>query len=736
MPRMVELQTGFTAGELDPKIRAQSDLKIYGQGLAKMRDLARLVGGGVERRAGTIDVVNLTNKCRLIDFEFSSTQRYLVALDEGRARVFDLEGDLIETVNGCPWTAATLFELSYSQSADVMVLSHNAFLWELRRTGASVFTATAFEFLKSMDNKKVYQPYYKFADDVVTMTPSAPAGDITLTASGTEDWGGFVAGHVDQRFRIYDAEIRIKQVISSTVAEGEVRGKLEGKLDLDAFKSKKGSLVIEVLHLFHGLATGGSVTFSGANDIGQNIEGEFGITGAQLTGTFVVTVEDEHTYTFNASGGEAAVSEDGGGPNIKFSVGGLATRRWLEPSINSVRGFPASACFHEGRLWLGGTSAQPDGYWGSDALQHRRFDVGKGYDGQSVQGAAGLEGLSSIRHLISNGDLQVFTPTTEGVFVSEDNKPITPSSQRVERQSVAGSGYVMPQVFDGATLFVQEHGLSVSEMVYQDAISKYAAIPVSAIAQHFLESGIVDSAITGGTVSRAEQYAFFPTGDGSIAVFHSIRSENIAGWGKWTIANAHVHSICSVGTDIFMCVERLNDGQFRLYQLALEPSFYVLDGAREHTSVEDKSSWTLDLSLRSRRVELFCDRGYLGPVDVPPNGIITTSVRCKRLLAGDGFLFELETLPPRVEVPSGVRDRLRKRIVRAVIELDETDSLLINGLQLLTRQVGENLSMLPAPYTGPYTARALGFSPSPSVRITQEAPGFARILGMTLEVQI
>lgn len=735
MPRLVELQTGFTSGEIDPKIRSQSDLKIYGQGLARMRNLARLVGGGVERRPGTMDLAELNSRCRLIEFEFSSTQRYIMALDAGRARVFDINGVLLTTVTGAPWTSTTAFELSYSQSADTMIVTHEAFLWSMIRTGSTSFTISAFSFLHSINDNKIYQPYYKFADDAVTMSSSASTGATTLTASSTLGWGGFVTGHVGQRIRIYDAEVEITGVTSSTVATGTVKGELIGKLELDAFKSQKSSGLIEVQQIHHGLTSGGSVTFSGANDIGQDSAGAGGITGANLTGTFVVTVKDEHNYTFTATAGTANVSEDGGGPNIRFNPAGAATRAWLEPSFNSVRGYPSTACFHEGRLWLGGSTSQPDAYFGSNALQHTRFDVGKGRDGESVQGAAGLEGLSSIRHLVSNGDLQVFTPTTEGVFITGENSPITPGNQRVKRQSVAGSGRIMPQVFDGATLFVQENGLAVSEMVFQDVQAKYAAIPVSTIAQHLLASGIVDSTITVGSSSRSEQYAFFPLTNGAMAVFHSIRSDNIAGWGLWTLGNADVVSAASVGTDVFLCVRRA-DGAFRLYKIADEPTFYVLDGAVEHTNATEKTNWTVDLRFANRTMHLFSDKGYLGTKAIPVNGDIVTDVPVARLLVGDSYNFELVTLPPRVEVPTGVRDRLLKRIVRAVVEFDQTDSATVNGLSVINRQADGDPADLPTPATGAYIAGLLGYSPSPAIQITQEAPGFARILGLTMEVQV
>lgn len=728
MTRLYEIQTNFQSGEIDPKVRGQTDLKLYANGLSRMRNVARLAGGGIERRPGTLDLVGFPTRARLIDFEFSSTQRYVMAFLAGELRVFSSAGALLQTITGCPWTNNQLFELGYTQNGDIMIVTCSAFTSEIKRTGASTFTVGAFAFLASANNLRVYQPYYKFADDAVTISPSAATGSITLTASAAT----FVSGHIGQRFRIYDNEVLITALTSALIATGTVQGELKGKLDIDPFKSRAGSAVVEVLHLFHGLSTGATIEFAGSNDLGALDDGTGAITGAQLSGTFTITVIDENTYEFT-SGGTASVSEDGGGPNVTFRPIGTPTRDWREPSINAVRGYPNAACFHEGRLWLAGTPSQPDGYFGSNALQHTRFDVGKGYDGDSVQGAAGLESLSGIRHLVSNGDLQLFTATAEGIFVTRPGEPITPTNQRIVRQSGAGANNVMPQVFDGSTIFVQENARSVSELVYSEARGGYAATPISIIASHLLGGGPVDSATMAGTISRAEQYAFFVGANGTVAVFHSMRSENIAGWGLWTLGGgALVRSIAVVGLDIFACVERA--GVFRLYKFSID-ALHTLDGAVEHTGAST-ATWTVDARLRNRTLGIVSERGYHGEFAIPANGIITLTLPVTRLVVGNSFFVEVETLPPRVALPSGARDRLVKRIVRTVMEFDETQNAVVDDEPLLLRQTGIDPSLAPAALTGSYEIRRLGFDRSPKVLITQVEPTPFRLLAITMEVKV
>lgn len=741
MTRLTTIQTSFSSGEIDPKLRAQTNLKAYNEGATRVRNLARLATGGLERRPGTMDLAELPGLSRLVDFEFSSTQRYVVAFHDTAATIFDTDGAVLDTLSSCPWDETTMREMSYTQNGDHMIISHQTFLVMIVRTGFASFDLQAFAFDASSDNLKVYQPYYKFAADSVTLTPSAATGSITVQASASV----FVAGHDEQRLRIFDNEVKIDSVTDSDTVAATVQGKLEGKLDLDAFRSKAGSGVVEVLHPYHGLATGQSMQFAGANDIGNDSTGANGIAAANLSGTFTIAVVDEHHYTFTAAAADtAASSEDGGGPNITYRPVGTAVRDWREPAIGPVAGYPAACCFHQQRLWLMGTPLQPDGYFSSNSLKPFRFDVGKGYDGDSVQGAAGLESLSTIRHCVSNGELQIFTPVGEGVFVTRPGEPITPTNQRVDAATGAGCSFVMPQIFDGATLFVQENGLSVSEFVYSQQLSRFLATPVSTLAGHLLEPGVLDLAVSPGSVSRAEQYAFMPVGqtegttehdvrDGDLIVFHSMRTENIAGWAGWRLGWGKVRSVAAVGSDVFLCVER--DADFRLYKFQTG-EFYSLDGAVEHTNATEQTTWTLDARVRDREVGLMSERGYLGTVEVPSDGVIEIALPVTRLLAGDPYFFTLQTLTPRIETAAGSRDRMVKRITRAIVEFDNLSSAIIDGTALRLRATEDDPSVASEPFSGPYEFRVLGYQRDPTITITQEEPTFGRILGMTLEVVI
>lgn len=751
MPRVTEIRTTFSSGELDPTLRGQKDIQAYHQGARQCRNVQRRSSGGMERRPGLLDIGDgIGAAARLEAFEFSSTQRYVIAFRAGDVLIFDPDGALLQTIGGAPWDAATMWEMGTSQLGDVMTITHEAFRTKiLQRTGLTTFTLINFVFDVAADGFHVFQPYYKFEDPAITLTPSGSTGVITLTskdASGTpvNYWDAALVG---QRLRIYDAEVLVDSLASSSVANCTVQRELKGKLDLDPFKTRKNSTEIETLHLFHGIPDGSTVTFQGANSVGS-------IPASYFNGGQVVHPIDEHHYSFTLTGvaynyweddngdgtptsnawAAARLSEDGGGPNVEFVVSGMPTRSWLEPSFSSLRGYPGACCFHEGRLWFAGSPSQPDGCWGSNALQFFRFDAGKGYDADSVQVATGTEDVSQTRHLISNGALIVMDALGESAFIVRDGEAITPNNARIKRRSNVGSSRVQPCVFDGAVVFTQDNGLAAYELVFDSQEQAFVADPISTLASHLIR-GPASIAATPGTTARSESFCFFVNADGTCAVFHSMRKENVAGWVLWELGLGRFISVCTLGPDIFFCVAR-DEVNYRLYKVSSDP-LVSLDGARilEGAASQD---WVLDPLFRGRTVDVVSNLGYHGRIAVPVSGLIHLDVPVTRVVAGDGYYPIVETLPPSAQMPSGPRDGMIKRVVRSITDFgDDSLAVLVDGQPIITLDDGEDWAGALGPVPSPYEMHHLGCERDPTIVFTQSAPVAPwRILSVLMEVQL
>lgn len=717
MAQLHTIQTNFASGELDPTMAFRSDTGAYQNGAARLKNVLLLSTGGARRRWGTDHLATEVGRTRLLPFEFSAGERYVLALSNTRLDVYSLTGSLLGTVTGCTWGAAELFELSYAQVADVMIVCHQSWRPQvIRRTGPATFTVSAFAFDQSADGNKIYQPYFKFADDSVRLSAAATTGSTTITASS----GVFAADLVGERLRWEDVEIEITAYTNATTLTGTVKGTLKGNYDINPFRTEIGSAVVEVTHVGHGFSTGDSVTIAGANGVG-------GIVAANLAGTFTVTLIDDNRYSITVAAA-ATESVDGGGPNVTFTGAALATRNWAEPVFCTRNGWPGAVAFHEGRLWFGGTRGVPDGLWSSKTYLFFNFDVGDGLDTDAIAVTVGSEDISNIRHLISHRELQIFTPTGEFYAPPPQGGGLTPANMRVRRQTPYGASMVTPLPLDGATLYVQASGKAVREFIYSDGEDGYTSTNLNILSSHIINTPH-DMAVLFGSSERTEQYALLVNGDGTMAVFHSARAESLAGWTSWEMGDGSFDAVCVLGGEVFLSVNRA--GSYRLEKINPDS---LLDGRLSYTAGSATAHWTVGAIFYNRTVHVTSGGYSLGTYTVGPTGALTLDAEVDTIDVGYAFEFEIETLPVNMTLPNGPTFGLPKRINRVIAALDTTLAVSISGNRLELRQVTDDFSTEPQAFTGTKEFYLLGYGRNPTVTVTQTEPLDCTVLGLLMEV--
>lgn len=204
MPRTTWIQNNFNAGEWSPLTYGRSDVSKYNNALATCLNYVPTTQGGLTRRPGTKYVANTKSNAavRLVSFEFSITQAYVLEFGDQYIRFYTLGGQLLSGMSpyeiATPYTAAELSELSFTQSADVLYIAHrNRKPRKLSRLGPTNWTLTTITFSDG--------PYLSFNTTTTTITPSATTGSITLTASaaaGINGGAGFSTNDIGRIVRI------------------------------------------------------------------------------------------------------------------------------------------------------------------------------------------------------------------------------------------------------------------------------------------------------------------------------------------------------------------------------------------------------------------------------------------------------------------------------------------------------------------------------------------------------
>lgn len=187
MPKASPIKDSFNAGEFSPLMAARVRFDKYPNALETCLNMVPLVQGGVTARSGTYFVAAVKDsakKVKLLAFEFSTTQAYVLEFGDLYMRVYKDHGQVESAPNTpyelvTPYAEADLFELKFTQSADVLYVAHPSYApRKITRTGHAAWTISTIDFQDG--------PYLNLNATTTTLTPSAVSGaGITLTASAS-----------------------------------------------------------------------------------------------------------------------------------------------------------------------------------------------------------------------------------------------------------------------------------------------------------------------------------------------------------------------------------------------------------------------------------------------------------------------------------------------------------------------------------------------------------------------
>ena len=230
MSRAVSIQTNFTTGEIDPLLKSRIDIDQYYNSLEQARNVVIQPQGGITRRPGLQYVSTIPSAaapqsgCRLVPFEFSTTQSYMLLFVHNRMYIY--KDKVLQTnINGTgndylvtTITSAMISTIDYAQSADTLIVVQEDMAPKKITRGANHTTWTI------ADITFEYTPKYAFSlstsNPAGTITPSAVDGNITLTASSSV----FSSSNVDDYVEAVDGigRARITRFVSGTSVEAIV----------------------------------------------------------------------------------------------------------------------------------------------------------------------------------------------------------------------------------------------------------------------------------------------------------------------------------------------------------------------------------------------------------------------------------------------------------------------------------------------------------------------------------
>lgn len=444
----------------------------------------------------------------------------------------------------------------------------------------------------------------------------------------------------------------------------------------------------------------------------------------QSADTVIITHEDFNPRQIKRQGSDTAWAISDitltNIPQFDFGTGN-------EPVWSATRGYPRTCTFHQGRLWFGGSKSKPTSVWGSVINDFFNFDDG-GVDVQPDDGIFDVldtDQFNAIQNIVSGRNLQVMT--AGGEFVNTEDI-ITPSSSSWVRYTGYGAARLKPVTLDGSTYFMDRFRKTVRGFIYDFEEGGYTTPPVSILAEHIIND-VQDLDIVRGSSISVSNLLYLVNADGTVAVFNTMRKENISGWTKWTTVG-NFKKVTVTGDTVTFIVER--DGTEYLEVL---DDTVLLDHTFKTTSAEKVE---VDQVLFDNEIRVVGDsitQTTTAAVDESGTYYAYADDTVDEIYAGLNYNVLVKTLPVSANTQSeGNIVNLPKRITRCILNLYQARGIYVNDNLVTNRKFGDPTDEVFTPVTGIESIYLLGYNTKAQVEITQKNPDPMTLLSLDLEV--
>ena len=171
----------FNSGELSPLLEGRTDIKKYYSGCRIVENMVVMPHGGITKRPGSAYIASAKDPntaCRLIPFEFSVEQAYIIEMGHQYLRFYKDGGQITDDDDdpyeiASPYDSDDISTIQFIQSADTMYFAHPSYKpRSLTRTGHTSWTLDIIEFERG-----------PFLDEYVCPQAVITSGPLSLATS-------------------------------------------------------------------------------------------------------------------------------------------------------------------------------------------------------------------------------------------------------------------------------------------------------------------------------------------------------------------------------------------------------------------------------------------------------------------------------------------------------------------------------------------------------------------------
>ena len=680
MARVAVQLTNFTGGELSPRLDGRNDLNKYASGCKTLENMIIYPHGSAARRSGSrfvAEVKSSAAKTRLIPFEFSTTQTYMMEFGNQYIRFYKDNGQILEgdkTISGATQANPVVItatshgysngdEISITSVAGMTELNNKRYLvankttntFEITDVDGTNINGTGFTAYASggVANRvfEISTPYLtaelfdiKYAQSADVMYITHPNHEVEkLSRTGHTSW------------TLTDVDF----------TKGPMQDANTTDTTLNPGQSAVGTGISLVASAVTGINSGSGFL---STDVGRFVFLNGGY--AKITG---VTDTTNATITI-----------------ITALSGASATADWRLGSFSDTTGHPSSVTFFEQRLVFAGTSNEPQTLFFSRSGDYENMDANIGgtiADDDAIIYTIASNQVNAIRFMTATRTLIVGTAGGEfTVSGGGTDVAITPTNILIKKQSNHGAANVDAISAGNATLFLQRAKRKIRELAYNFDVDGYLAPDMTILAEHITEGGITQMAYQ----QEPNQIVWMTRNDGELIGLTYQREQQVTAWhrqifgGSFGSGNAVCESVAVIPTDdteyqVYVIVKRTINSVTRRYVEYLNnydftetdnTTFNFLDSQLEYSGSATTTITGLE-HLEGQTVSILAD-GSTHPDKTVSSGAITLDRSSTKVKVGLSYTSLLQTMRLDAGAANGTSQGKTKRIYDISLRLFES----------------------------------------------------------------
>ena len=522
MARVAAQLTNFTAGELSPRLDGRNDLSKYAAGCSNLQNLVIYPHGAAARRPGTTHVAEVTDsskKTRLIPFEFSTTQTYILEFSNLKIRFFKDNGAILEgnkTITGITQAnpaVVTSNSHGYSNGDEIKITSV-----------VGMTEVNNKRFLVAGVTTNTFQLTDKDGDNINS------SGYTAYSSAGTAN-------------RVY--------TITSPYLEAEL-------FDIKFAQSADVMYITHPNHEVEKLSRTGhtswtltDVDFTNGPFIDVNTTSttltpaSAGVgTGVNITASATTGINDDQGWLatdvgrqIHFNGGYAVITAR---TNSTVAVATITTAftntnaitAWYLGAFSDTTGHPSCVTFFEQRLVFAATLSNPQTVYFSKSGDYENMDANIGgtvADDDAIIYTIASNQVNAIRFMSATRTLIIGTAGGEfAVSGGGDDSSVTPTNILIKKQTNNGGANVDAVAVGNATLFLQRAKRKIRELAYNFDVDGYSSPDLTILAEHVTSGGITQMAFQGEPLS----ILWCVRGDGELAALTYQREQEVVAWHR------------------------------------------------------------------------------------------------------------------------------------------------------------------------------------------------------------